>query len=290
MDRAGVVARVRKSILHNPLKARVAAGRTRRRHAYRSRAKALYQAELIIADEDEVRGEANRSSFLASGTMSVDGTNWTGISMLGKGGQGHAGLWVRLDPTTHRVLAKMVIKERNLNEAEWNGSLTWWQRPSLRIPREGAIAILMSRQEQRQLKKIVQAWDSSQTPAKRVLKRIKWMLIAVGWLSDDTVKDFQEELVPITLGNAIVEAFAYSVSEERKTTRLYMEHMDSGDLGELGIAYADGKTGLRPGHKIPEAFLWFVFYHLMVACREMERIHSLDRTSRNYVVHQYVYA
>ncbi|KAF2278596.1 uncharacterized protein EI97DRAFT_499215 [Westerdykella ornata] len=85
------------------------------------------------SDPTDERWEMTRDrTFLHSGTQRGDGVRrWHGAKMLGKGGYGRAGLWVRTNGSGN-ILERMVIKECIWSGDQWHSAKNWLDR----LPRE----------------------------------------------------------------------------------------------------------------------------------------------------------
>ena len=62
-------------------------------------------------------------------------TAWTFVKTAGRGGFGHAGLWVKYD-ANRNIIDRQIVKETYLNARDWNRPLFWWRDIEERMPRE----------------------------------------------------------------------------------------------------------------------------------------------------------
>ena len=67
--------------------------------------------------------EAKDRAFLNDSLLN-DKATWFGVKILGRGGQGVAGLWLKLD-RNRRILDRMVVKEAIIRDDKWHGPNMW---------------------------------------------------------------------------------------------------------------------------------------------------------------------
>ncbi|KAG9966946.1 kinase-like protein, partial [Aureobasidium melanogenum] len=98
---------------------------------------------------------------------------WVGTKQLGEGGQGHAGLFVKRDPTTQRIIERMAVKEveretkLELEEEESNPKDDYeFFGPKKDIPREQYMSMIMPKAS----KNTIQIWGHRLFPERNCLR------------------------------------------------------------------------------------------------------------------------
>ena len=123
-----------------------------------SRRRKKLQLARKTSEDDHLRRTQLQAEFRYTGLMLPDVTNWHGVRVMGAGGQGMAGVWVEIDPQTHRISDHMVVKEAQMSTQEWNSDTTWVAGRKHNIPKEAGVALLLALDDNINIQTIIEAY------------------------------------------------------------------------------------------------------------------------------------
>lgn len=232
------------------------------------------RAARLNTELEETQHERERSHieegmagkwFQSGGSSDAISGLWTGVRVLGTGGQGSAGLFLKLDDK-HSIMDRMAVKEGQLNETDFDEEGRYvFRHPGAYPARltEAVIHAFLSR-PMRTNNEDDCASQTTEQPPERI------------------VPENPRKLKRVGQGMGIINYRNQVVFEDLMRYRMYMDYADTGDLMQIMNQYY--KDSLHSG-PVPEPYLWFTFYHLMLACKRMDDI-TIGKPGE--VIHQYV--
>ncbi|KAG9679491.1 kinase-like protein, partial [Aureobasidium melanogenum] len=163
---------------------------------------------------------------------------WVGTKQLGEGGQGYAGLFVKRDPTTQRIVERMAVKEvkrepkPNLEEESNPKDDYEFFGPKKDIPREQYMSMIMPKDS----KNTIQIWGHRLFPERDCLRL--YMEYCPGEDLRRLLKPYQAKVL------AFPEPYLWKLFQDLARA---VHAMDSpsghGLLGDESVAHIDFKPG-----------------------------------------------
>lgn len=198
-----------------------------------------YRDKKNAAQIEEWRKKINKKFLATAGDGLPDSAQWKGIKMLGRGGQGLAGLWVKVDSRgmiLDRVVIKQISPRHKFDEPEM------WSWPGVHrgIFRDAAVHLLAGPSPELAIK-VQEAIDyEMQKPMRN--RSMPWpenpsTLDSEDGSAETTAGAAAER--PVGSGTGIVEIRGDRFIQESRIYRLYLEYCSHGSLE--GIIQQYGK-------------------------------------------------
>lgn len=233
------------------------------------------RAATLNTESEETQYERERSDieegmagkwFQPGGSSDAISGLWLGVRILGTGGQGSAGLFLKLDDKKN-IMDRMAVKEGRLNETDFDEEGRYvFRHPGTYPARltEAVIHAFLSRPMRTNSEDDCASHITEQPPERIVPENPR------------------KRKRPAGQGTGIVNYRNQVVFEDLMRYRMYMDYADAGDLMNIIKLYSNDPLQCGP---VPEPYLWFTLYHLMLACKRMDDI-TIGKSGE--VIHQYV--